>query len=1135
MTDITKKPTVKVTSHTCPKRDGHTYKSTWKVPSGATKDSDHKATNIFRSWDIFAKSGKKNVKLTRSLGYAGGTNVTSSSCNINAFHTTGASVKKYKNVTLTRKSFYPYTNLKLTSVVSNAVLTNGKGWGPVSAKTAKMSVPGKPSIGGFSFDVENGTANVKVTAAKSNPSAERKSTKYTWTVEYKKNGKSKEVKKNVTDAFDGGEKSFPYDCTAYQALKNGEYYLITLKAWSQGLAGDSEAVTSRFVVAPPATVTLNEPQITTGSNGQVYAPITITHSYTKKTVTKGNKKVQENDLCLDPVSGVILEAAVNVSASVESLIPADSWEEVGAVDDNECTGLTANTLDLIPEENNYTWIRVKSWRFDKDTSPLVRYSNVKSLEKLRTADTATDDECAILELSPTSDGTGARVLIGYDKKDGSTRDDADGTELSWAEDPNAWLSTKQPETFEVEWKEATAEASEDDPGYPYRDLWYYMQLVYVDGLDEGTEYNFRVRRYNEDSSGVKTFGPYDGHIWGTASSDPTEPAKCTPVVRPTAVILGHPASVAVGSSIRLTWTFDGGEQTAYRVFLGGVNKAVAESTGATASCVLRYDLYRSFVSSGTLQAMVQVCTSKRGDDFVSSQWEAITISERPTCEMSIPTVTAQPLTATIYSSTGSLTANITVRSRGAGGCDECGVEEQVAGDDVWGATVEPSWTQTTWGETQWYADNVAQAADAAEDAYDALDIANETFTGLSDALRVPVEVETGETRYYALVQLSAAVGPYMEATMTSGQDSWVVATEPVMADSSGTPDDEGAYLRLPIPQTMQDALAREEDPVDMFDGCTVSVSYLAASDANDEAWADYMELLSSADALTGAHAAGDTVWVATVQSPDMLYLRDGATYDASCVVTSATSGLASNEAACSFEVAWSHQAPVPSDSIAVASYDTTDADGIREIGAVVSLAAPISYAEGDSYDVWRVANDGAQLIAVAQDLNAEVVDPYAPFGDADLYYRVVSRTNDGDYDFKDYPYSLGAKLTRLDFGDEYVELPYNLVLKHDYSKESEQRHHLGEELPEGYWNRGHGRTLDIESEMIRSLSAEDRAALHRLGRHSGPVFVRTHDGSCMEAEVVPTISLNYSSAAVPVSITCTEIALTEEHMARTEE
>lgn len=1133
MTAITRKPTARVSSHAYPSRDGNTFKSSWKVPSDATKDSNRRATNTFISWDIFTVNGKSKIKLTKVLGYYG-TGTTATSCNINNFKTTGASVKKYKNVTLTRNSFYPYTNLKVTSIVANAVLTNGCGWGPISAKETKMYAPAAPKVDAFAFDVETGTVSVKVTAAENKPNAERKRTKYTWKVQYKKNGKSTVVHKNETNYFDGGEKTFYHDCTAYQALKNGEYYIITLTVWSMGLAGASAAVTRRFVVAPPATVTLGNPQITTGSNGQVYAPITIAHKYTTKTVTKGNKKVQENDLCIDPVSGVILEAAVNVSASKESLIPADSWEEVGAVDDGECCGLTANTADLVPQENNYTWIRVKSWRFDKDTSPLTRYSNVKSLSALRTVDTATDDECAILELAPTADGTGARVLIGYDKKDGSTRDDADGTELSWSEDPNAWLSTKQPDTFEVEWRDATSAASEGDPGYLYRNNWYYTQTVYVEGLDEGIEYNFRVRRYNEDSNGVKTYGNYDGHIWGTKTSNPTEAAKCTPVVRPTAVILGHPASVAVGSSIRLTWTFDGGEQTAYRVLLGGGNKVVAESTGSTASCVLRHDAYKDFVSDGVLQARVQVCTSRRGDDFVSSQWETIAISERPTCEMSISTVTSQPLTATIYSSTGSLTASITVRSQGAGGCEECGVADQIAGDDVWGATVEPSWTQTTWGETSWYDDNVGTAEDAAEDAYDALDIATETFTGLVDALRVSVEVEEDETRPYALVQLTDEVGPYMEATMTAGADSWVVSNEPVMADSTGTEDEDGTYLRLPIPQAMQDALAAD-DPTDLFDGCTVSVSYLAASAENEEAWADYMELVAAASALTADHPSTGTVWTTTVQAPDGLDLRDGATYDASCVVTSTTSGLASNEAACTFDVLWSHQAPVPSDSILVTPYDTTDANGIREIGAEIDLASPTGYVSGDSYDVWRVANDGAQLIAVAKEVTDEVVDPYAPFGDADLYYRVVTRTADGDFDYKDYPYSLAAKITRLDFGDEYVELPYNLVLKHDYSKDSEQRQHLGEELPQGYWNRGHGRTLDIESEMIRVLSAEDRAKLHRLGQHAGPVFVRTHDGSCMEAEVVPSISLNYSSAAVPVSLTCTEIALTEEHMERAED
>ena len=182
-------------------------------------------------------------------------------------------------------------------------------------------------------------------------------------------------------------------------------------------------------------------------------------------------------------------------------------------------------------------------------------------------------------------------------------------------------------------------------------------------------------------------------------------------------------------------------------------------------------------------------------------------------------------------------------------------------------------------------------------------------------------------------------------------------------------------------------------------------------------------------------------------------------------------------------------------------------------------------------DVWRVAADGAHLIAEGRTLDELVVDNYAPFGDADLAYRVVVRTADGDVDWSDYPYELDLDHSRIDFGGKYVELPYNLNIGHGYSKDSEQRKHLGEKLPRGFWGSSHSRSFSVSSDLVRSASREQRALLHELGRYMGPVLVRTPDGCCMEAEVTPDTSISYDKSSVPTSIRGTEIVLTPEHMA----
>lgn len=1141
-TKIEKKPTSKVKSHTAPARNGYGVGSSWKVPANETKDTNHKASNTDVSWTIFYRQGKtRNIKLTRSAK-TGDASTTSSSMSIDNFTTTAATRKADKGKTFKRTDFYPHTTRMITRIDHIVALANAKGTGPKSTATTTFLTPDPPTVGAYSFDTETGTVKVKITAAKSIPRRDRVRTQYTFTVQKGKYVETtqkftvKETKKSESDKFDGGAKSLSYDCRDYQSLTDGELYLITLTAYSQGFTGDSASVSRRFIVAPPATTTISDPTITTEEGGRVVVPVRMNRKGVY--VKKGNKS--EFDYYVNPIDGVILQAAVNVAAKSASSVPGDAWNDVGAVDDGDCEYLTANTADLTPEMNNYSYIRVKSWRFDSECAPMCRYSNVKPLSKLRTTETATDDECGILELTSTSDGTGAYLLVGYDKIGQGAEDDADGTEVSWADSSTAWRSNEQPETFEVTWGDATSSASEGSAGYPYRNIWRYVQPVYIKGLDEGTQYWFRARRYNDDANGNRTYGTYCTKIWGTetAKTDVKTNATVTPTVKPTNVTLLAPSSVPIGSDITLTWTYDGGDQTGYRIYLGSGDRIVASSNSASSSCVLKQSTYSEYVeSNGTLRIMVSVSTSKRRDTFTEAAWASVTFADPPVLEVDAPTVTAQPATINLYSTTASSTASVTVVAQGSGGDDAIGIEPQLVGDDVWSTVAQPTWDETTWGDTAWYANNVTAAVDAADDAWDALDLTTDTYTGGTDASLVDVEVgDDGEERPYIVVQPSDDIGPYMLATATVDGTTYELATDAAWCDATGEDDDEGTYIRLPWPMSLYDDQTTDEDneQTDAFVGCTVTLTYLAQGEGADDAWDAYSELRATADALTAIHDPDEVVYEASVEIPPGTDLRDDAGYALSATVVSAGSGLVSNTAESTFAVAWAHQAPTPSDGITVTPYDTTDEDGNRAIGASIKLAAPTGVAATDMADVWRVAADGWHRIAEGRGLTDTVIDEYAPFGDADLAYRVVMRTADGDTDWADYGYTLNLNHTRLDFGGSYIELPYNIAISHNYSKDSEQRQHLGESLPRGYWGDAHGRSFSISSDLVRQASREQRALLHELGCYMGPVLVRTPDGCCMEAEVTPDHSFDRNSA-VPTSIRGTEIELTAEHMARAED
>lgn len=1131
-TAITKAPRHKVRSHTAPNRDGYTLSSTWKVPTEATRDSSYRATKTFISWDLFYRQGSKTVKLVRAAR-VGNVTTTSSSASINSFVPTGSSGR---GQTFTRESFWPYTTRKLVRVDHNVRLENHK-LGPVSTSSTKLVAPSAPSIGSWAFDTDTGTVSVKITAAKTTSRAERKITKYTWKVQKGKyvertqKFKCTDMMVSVTNDFTGGEKKLSYDCVGYQALKDGELYLCTLSAKSRGLAGDSKTITKKYVVAPPATVTIKTPTITIGEGGRVTVPVRTN----RKAVYVKSGNTSKRDYYVNQIDGVVLQAAIDVTAKTASSVSGTAWEDIGSVDDGDCTYLATDTASLTPSQNNYSYVRVKSWRFDDECEPLCRYSNIKALNQLRTTETASNDESAILELTSMADGEGAYMLIGYEKTSGGgAADDADGTEVSWADASTAWNSTEKPEKFEVAWSTATSGADEDDYYYDYVGIWNYVQRVYIRNLDEGTQYWFRTRRYNDDENGVRTYGSYCNKIWGTSTDKSSVRTNATliPTVKPTQVTLAAPASVPTGSDVTLTWTYDGGDQTAFRVYLGGGTRIVASKKTASSSYLLKHETYEQYVSSdNTLSIMVSVSTSKRRDTFTESSWSTVTFAEAPVLEASVSTVTAQPATITLYSTTPASSVSTTISALGSDGDDAIGIEPQVLGDDVWSSVSMPTWTETTWGSTTWYASNVTTAVTAANNALEALPLVTDTFTGGTDATIVSVDVadeddESGEEelRTYIVAQPSSSIGAYMLATLVIDTTSWELSSSPVWCDSTGVESSSGAYLRFPWPLTL-------EDDTSSFSGSTVALEYMPEGDEYDENWNEYTELSSTADALASTHDADETVYETTVTMPSNIDFRDNASYTLNAVVTAAESGLASNVAEAEFVVQWAHQAPSPDDGITVTPFDTTDSDGLRTIGATIQLSEPSDAASTDVADVWRVSSDGAHLIAEDRELTDAVVDNYAPFGDAELAYRVVMRTVDGDVDWADYGYDMDLKHTRIDFGDSYVELPYNVQLSNSYSKTSEQRVHLGERLARGFWGSSHGRTFSISSDLIKSSSREQRELLHELGNYMGPVFVRTQDGCCMEAEVTPDMSIVYNSPSVPVTIRGTEIELTSEHMA----
>lgn len=292
--------------------------------------------------------------------------------------------------------------------------------------------------------------------------------------------------------------------------------------------------------------------------------------------------------------------------------------------------------------------------------------------------------------------------------------------------------------------------------------------------------------------------------------------------------------------------------------------------------------------------------------------------------------------------------------------------------------------------------------------------------------------------------------------------------------------------------------------------------------------------------------AGDVVWSAAlspawqgtgpytfdVVMPTGLDLWNNVSYVVSATARDPLTGLESSRVEGTFVVELARPAPSPAEGITVVATDTTDEDGIRTRQATITLVAPADAAEGDTYDVYRMTPDGAYAIAVEQALNAVVTDPYAPYGGEDKSYRVALRTADGDVNWLDFPYELTGKDLRIDWGDSYVELPWNVSLNDSWEKDFEARTHLGSDTPSGYWNEGVTRKASLSTDLIRVTDGDRATALRALAQHSGPAFVRTPLGSAYEANVsVGGLGYEYNANAMPVSLDATEVNLTAEYMA----
>lgn len=318
-----------------------------------------------------------------------------------------------------------------------------------------------------------------------------------------------------------------------------------------------------------------------------------------------------------------------------------------------------------------------------------------------------------------------------------------------------------------------------------------------------------------------------------------------------------------------------------------------------------------------------------------------------------------------------------------------------------------------------------------------------------------------------------------------------------------------------------------------------------------------------------------------IELPTALDFWDNGAYTLAVTAIDRQTGLVSDSVTMNFSVAWAHQAPSieptevytlsadteviddknyysydsetqtytvveaegtenPSEEswyevtitryVTLTPIDETDDNGFHHQAVQINLTPPPNAASDDVYDIYRVTGDGAQLIGQSFPQTYVATDEYAPFGD-DLtnHYRIAVRTADGDISFSDIEYVLDGDSIRLDWAEGFIEYPYSVDIGDSYKKDVDIRKHLDGSIG-AYWNKGVERNGSLNTDAIKILQQDDIDLTRQVARYTGPVFVRTREGTAFQADVQISNLNTKNIAVMSIAIDATEVDLTEEFM-----
>lgn len=658
-------------------RDGDKFEASWKIPAGMTNPSrNDRAEYIDAQIDMPSSMPGRDVSGEAWAVVDG--NAFEGPPQISLDDADGIDLCWVKGLCLTDGFEKPYDRSRFHPVVSGRTVSavklsvhggnssgaggydphnpNALGRGPRASITYTFSRPEDPAVELMPVSDDYGV-KFKVTSDAGEGNAERHDT-----VVRTKTQSNTTPDTGVTVGGWTPTSATEYETVAMspqllKGLQRGQWVTVWAEAKCRGIAGDSEAVEASYTACWPARATVTGVTVSPdSSNGY----ITV------------NCQVRADEH--SAVDKMVLQRLKGAFATADEAEASNAWEDVsGGVHDGSISrGFTDMLADATPTMGQHTWYRIKTERVITDTFSYTSYSTPKEAVKLFRANTTPQETVKIDSIDSNADGDALVLVIGWDGGD------SDGTEVSWSVHEDAWESSEPPETVDVTWEDASSCVSGKA----------HSAHLTVYGLEEGTAYYFKARRYDEGDDG-RTYGAY----CTPASID----YPATPASKPASVQLFAPAFVYRGDEVELSWTVESeSPQKQWIAYAGGPSnkRVVASGDDALGHAVVQGLADMTWSERAYLSAEEQYMVSaSTGGAFADSEWVTVRFVSIPSFAMTSPAVLrAQPLTLSFESNAGGCAVSLEVYSTGITTTVPEGVSRQLYGDVVWSGTLFPSWS-----------------------------------------------------------------------------------------------------------------------------------------------------------------------------------------------------------------------------------------------------------------------------------------------------------------------------------------------------------------------------------------------------------------------------------------------------------